>query len=194
MNKEIIRQEIEATKMKLAALEVLAGEDGEEKEAGKADTIKCPTCGSKVLKATGYCLKCKKKIGGGGDGKKEQKKEQKGKKEKSAAEEVVASLDEIADVLEKQGDPTLLKLAYELDKVSDVIEGKKEAATLEGDSDEPYMKEFFKAGLREGDSDESYMKEFNTDTSIELDDKTKKGQLGKDASDASVNLPYQISK
>jgi len=25
-------------------------------------TFKCPTCGTKVLKNTGYCLKCKKKV------------------------------------------------------------------------------------------------------------------------------------
>ena len=30
-----------------------------EKETG---TFKCPDCGSKVLKNTGYCLSCKKKV------------------------------------------------------------------------------------------------------------------------------------
>ena len=28
----------------------------------EAKTAKCPTCGSKYLVATGYCLKCKKKV------------------------------------------------------------------------------------------------------------------------------------
>jgi hypothetical protein len=28
---------------------------------GKAETIPCPKCGTKILKQTGYCLKCKKK-------------------------------------------------------------------------------------------------------------------------------------
>jgi len=190
MDKVIIMSEIEATRLKLAALEVLAGED---KEAGKAEMIKCPTCGGKVLKATGYCLKCKKKIGGPKkDDKKEDKKEAPKKKtEKEATEEVVASLDNIAGLLENQKDPELLKLAFEIDRVSDVIEGKKEAATLESDSDEAFMRKFFHAGAFETDKDEPYMKEFNTDTSDELAQKFKKNQLGKDA---STKLPYQIVK
>lgn len=211
MDKTTILAEIEATRLKLAALEVLAGEDGVEKEAGKAETIKCPDCGTKVLKATGYCLKCKKKVKGGDkkeedkeedkkdkkEDKKDKKEDKKDKKEdkkdnkKEAAEKIAESLDEIAGLLEAQNDPELLKLAYEIDKVADVIEGKKEASTLESDSDEPYMKQFFHAGARETDSDESYMKEFNTDTSTELKDKFQKKQLGKDA---SINLPYQIVK
>lgn len=190
MDKSVIMSEIEATRLKLAALEVLAGEEGTEKEAGKADTMKCPTCGTKVLKATGYCLKCKKKIKGGEkkEGKEEDKKED--KKEKEAALKVAESLDEIAGLLEAQNEPELMKLAYEIDKVSDVLEGKKEASTLESDSDEPYMKQYFHAGARETDSDEPYMKEFNEDTSTELKNKFQKNQLGKDAS----SLPYKIVK
>jgi DNA-directed RNA polymerase subunit RPC12/RpoP len=155
--------------------------------------IKCPTCGGKVLKATGYCLKCKKKIDAKGEDKKEAPKKEAPKKKtkKEAAEEVIASLDEIAALLESQKNPTLMKLAYEIDKVSDVIEGKREASTLESDSDEPFMKKFFHAGALETDKDESYMKEFNTDTSEELSQKFKKNQLGKDA---SVSLPYRIVK
>jgi hypothetical protein len=203
MDISVIKSEIEATRRKLAALQVLAGEDEKkdekedatEKEAGKADMIKCPDCGSKVLKATGYCLKCKKKIKGGEkkkeDDKKDDKKDiDKKKKEKEAAAKVAESLDEIAGLLESQNDPELTKLAYELDRVSDVLEGRKEASTLESDSDEPYMKQFFHAGARETDSDEPYMKEFNTDTSTELKDKFQKKQLGKDAS----SFPYQIVK
>lgn len=189
MDREIIMSEIKATYAKLAALEVLAGED---KEAGKADMIKCPTCGGKVLKATKYCLKCKKKIGDKDEEKKEDKKEAPKKKtKKEAAQEVIASLDAIAGLLEGQKDSTLMKLAYEIDKVSDVIEGKREASTLESDSDEPFMKKFFHAGALETDKDESYMKEFNTDTSDELSQKFKKNQLGKDA---SISLPYRIVK
>ncbi len=30
----------------------------------EAETFKCPDCGSKVLKQTGYCVSCKKKVGG----------------------------------------------------------------------------------------------------------------------------------
>jgi DNA-directed RNA polymerase subunit RPC12/RpoP len=205
MNKSVIMSEIESTRRKLAALQVLAGEeeneeetaDATEKEAGKADMIKCPDCGSKVLKATGYCLKCKKKIKGSEkkkdedkDDNKSDKKDDKKKKEKEAAAKVAVALDEIAGLLESQNNPELTKLAYELDRVSDVLEGRKEASTLESDSDEPYMKQYFHAGARETDSDESYMKEFNTDISTELKDKFQKKQLGKDAS----SLPYQIVK
>lgn len=201
MDKSMILKELDATRLKLAALEVLAGEDGTDKEAGKAEMIKCPDCGSKVLKATGYCLRCKKKIKGGekkddDKDKKEDKKDDKNdkkddKKEKEAAAKVAESLDEIAGLLEAQKDPELMKLAYEIDRVSDVLEGKKEASTLESDSDEPYMKQFFHAGAKQTDGDEPYMKTFNTDQTTELKDKFKGKQLGKDA---SVSLPYQIKK
>ena len=45
----------------------LAGEVEVEKEASdveakKYETFKCPECGTKVLKQTGYCVKCKKKV------------------------------------------------------------------------------------------------------------------------------------
>jgi hypothetical protein len=103
---------------------------------------------------------------------------------------IIASLDEIAGTLEAQKDFDLFKIAYEIDRVSDVLSGKKEAATLESDTDEKYMKEFFKAGMREGDSDEkAYMNAFNTDMSTELNNKYPNG-LGKDAS----AMPYQVKK
>lgn len=34
----------------------------DEEEIVEADTKKCPDCGSKYLVATGYCVKCKKKV------------------------------------------------------------------------------------------------------------------------------------
>jgi hypothetical protein len=202
MDKELVLKEIEATRAKLAALEVLAN-DGVDKEAGKAEMIKCPDCGGKVLKATSYCLSCKKKIGGEkkedkaedkkedkAEDKKEDKKEKEASTEKTAMESIVASLDEIAGTLEAQKDVELLKIAYQIDMVSEVLEGKREAATLESDSDEKFMKEHFKAGLLEGDADEKkYMGEYNTDTTKELSDKYPKG-LGKDAS----ALPYKVVK
>jgi hypothetical protein len=124
--------------------------------------------------------------------KKEEKKEEKkeASTEKTAMATIVASLDEIAGTLEAQKDPELTKIAFQIDMVSDVLEGKKEAATLESDADEKFMKEFFHAGTREADKDEKYMGEFNTDTSTELRDKFQKGQLGKDASE----LPYKVVK
>ena len=62
MDKQLIKKELEDTRKKLAALEVLAGEEDTTVKKEAAETMKCPTCGTKVLKATGYCLKCKKKI------------------------------------------------------------------------------------------------------------------------------------
>jgi hypothetical protein len=38
---------------------------------GKAETVPCPVCQTKILKQTGYCLKCKKKTLGGGGAEKE---------------------------------------------------------------------------------------------------------------------------
>lgn len=42
-----------------------------------AETFKCPECGTKVLKQTGYCVKCKKKVEKGGKGKKAAEEETK---------------------------------------------------------------------------------------------------------------------
>jgi DNA-directed RNA polymerase subunit RPC12/RpoP len=206
MNKETIKRELEATRKRLAALEVLAEDDDnndEDKECEckdkdatskeAAETFKCPYCGTKVLAKTGYCVKCKKKVKGGDkkeevEDKEDKKEEKKASAQKTAMETIVTSLDEIAGTLENQNDAELTKIAFQIDMVSDVLEGKKEAATLEGDADEKFMKAYFHAGTREADKDEKYMGEFNTDTSTELQDKAKKNQLGKDAS----AMPYRI--
>lgn len=42
--------------------EIEEGKDAGEEKTAKAETFKCPTCGTKVLKQTGYCVKCKKKV------------------------------------------------------------------------------------------------------------------------------------
>lgn len=89
--------------------------------------------------------------------------------EEEATNPITARLDKVASVLEAQEDEELKKLAFQVDLISDVIDGKKEASVLEGDADEAFMKEHFKAGLREGDKDEkAYMKEYNTDTTKEV--------------------------
>lgn len=88
---------------------------------------------------------------------------------KSAAEKIVEELDKIAGDLESQKDFELFKVAFQIDKVSDVLLGKKEAATLESDPDEKFMRQYFEAGLHEGDSDEKkYMGEFNTDNTTDV--------------------------
>jgi hypothetical protein len=188
MDEALLKKEIAATRKRLAALQVLAGEEESEKEEAQeegtskeaTETFECPKCGTKVLKKTGYCVKCKAKV---------KPKGSKEASEKTAAQKVAEQLDEIADLLESHDDPELMKLAYEIDEVSDSLDGKKTAAALESDSDEPYMKKYFRHGALEKDADEPYMKEFDEDISTELRNKQQKGQLGKEAS-----MPYKIRK
>ena len=207
---------------KVAAIDVLVGPEGVVKEA--AETVKCPKCGTKVLKKTGYCVKCKAKTLGKDDkdedkdedkkedkdegkkedkdeGKDEDKKEDKeedkdeDKKDKDSSEisQITEALDKVAGELEQMNDPDLFKIAYQLDQMSDILEGKKEARTIETDPPRDYMSKFFKGGLHEGDGDEkSYMGTFNKDLSeevIAVKDK-KDGNVKK----ASEKLPYKIVK
>ena len=48
--------------MAYAVAHMTEDEYGTRLAKGKAEMVECPTCGGKVLKATGYCLHCKKKI------------------------------------------------------------------------------------------------------------------------------------
>jgi len=185
MDKKALQEERTKLLEKAAAIDTLLDE-GTEKEA--AETMKCPTCGSKVLKATKYCVKCKKKIG-----EKAASEEEEGKTEETVEandnQTIVDQIDDIAETLEKQGDFELFKIAFQLDQVSDVLQGKKEAKTLESDPDEAYMKKYFQAGLREGDADEkSYMNEFNNDNTTEVE--RVPGNVSVEHKKASENLPY----
>lgn len=104
---------------------------------------------------------------------------------------VTKQLDKIAASLEESQDPELLRLALELDRVSDELDGtNKEASALESDKDEGYVKNHFKGGVEQSDKDEPYMKSFNTDKTEEVEKvKTQKGPIRK------ASLPYQkISK
>lgn len=104
--------------------------------------------------------------------------------ERTASEEVngvapiIDSLDKIAGELEETGDIELMKVAYGIDVVSDVLEGKKEAKVLEHDLDEKFMREYFKGGVREGEADEKkYMKQFDNDDSAAVENvKDKKSR------------------
>lgn len=79
---------------------------------------------------------------------------------------IIESLDKIAGELEETGDVELMKVAFGIDTVADVLEGKKEAKVLEMDLDEKFMKGYFKGGLLEGEADEKkYMKQFDNDDS-----------------------------
>lgn len=95
---------------------------------------------------------------------------------------IISELDKIAGELESKGDFELFKVAYQIDMVSDVLQGKKEASTLQNDPDEKFMKQYFEAGKHEGDSDENkYMNEFNTDNTKEV-----AGVAGKKSKTAST--------
>ena len=69
-------------------------------------------------------------------------------------------LDKIAEEIQK-GSP---ELALYIDKISDVIDGKKEASSLKYDADEArYMADRFNFKVRSREADEPYMDHFNND-------------------------------
>jgi hypothetical protein len=153
MNKNKIKEEIEQIKNKLVSLEQLLSdkvdEEDEEEEKEKKEE-------------------------------KEEEEEKEGKgKDKDEIKEVLASLDKVAEILENYNTPEMLKLAFEIDKIADELEGK-DASALKYDKDEPYMEKHFKGGVIEKDKDEDYLKEFNTDISEEVEkayDKSKEASL-----------------
>lgn len=76
------------------------------------------------------------------------------------AKEYTGQLDKIADALQ-EGSP---ELALQIDKISDVIEGKKEASSLKYDADEArYMADRFNFKVRSREADEPYMDHYNND-------------------------------
>ena len=103
------------------------------------------------------------------------------KKEDKDASAVIDELDSIAGELEASKDYDLFKVAYQLDQIADVLEGKKSAATLESDTDEKFMREAFQWKIHQKDADEKYMQSFSTDKTEEV----KK---------AYSNKPYGIVK
>ena len=74
------------------------------------------------------------------------------------AKDYTERLDKIAGEVEKISP----EIALQIDMVSDVIEGKKEASTLKFDADEArYMANRFNYNVRQREADEPYMDEFN---------------------------------
>lgn len=162
MNKETLKKEREALKKKLAALEVLMGDESDED---------LPTTSESATSES-----------------EEDEVEARGFLDDDHGASVTESLDNIAGELEKEKDPELFKIAYQLDQISDILEGKREASAIISEPDESYMKAYFKAGLREGEADEkSYMNEFNTDVSKEVESVKDK----KNGKEASEKRPYQ---
>jgi len=174
MDKEALMNEYVSLREKLAAIETLLDVDASDsKEA--AGSLACPHCGwdKPMLAKTKFCAKCHKKVTPvpAGKGKKGDKKEKDANDELdlSSTEKIVEALDGVAESLEQENTPELMKVAFELDKIADMLEGKsKTAKTLMSDSDEAYMKSHFSPKVIEKDSDEKYMAEFNTDVSQEV--------------------------
>lgn len=102
----------------------------------------------------------------------------------ASTKDIVAALEVVAGDLEAENDSELFKIAYQIDSICDVLEGK-EGATLLGDPDEAYMKKYFKGDVLKSDSDEGYMKH-----DMQGDDTDQiKGILKKKASEQP---PYQV--
>jgi hypothetical protein len=73
------------------------------------------------------------------------------------AKEYTEKLDKIAEEVEKLNPA----VALQIDMISDVIEGKKEATTLKFDPDEAwYMQNRFNFDTRKRDADEQYMDDY----------------------------------
>ena len=74
------------------------------------------------------------------------------------AKELTERLDKLADEVQTINPA----MALQIDKISDVIEGKKEASTLKFDADEAwYMQGRFNTDVRKRDADENFMTEYN---------------------------------
>ena len=74
------------------------------------------------------------------------------------AQEFSERLDKIAEEVQKDNP----FIALQIDKISDVLEGKKDASTLKFDSDEAwYMQNRFNYDVRKREADEPYMAEYN---------------------------------
>jgi hypothetical protein len=74
------------------------------------------------------------------------------------AQQYTEKLDKIADEVQK----TSPELAYQIDMISDVFEGRREASSLKFDADEArYMANRFDYRVRSREADEPYMDEYN---------------------------------
>jgi len=96
------------------------------------------------------------------------------------AAEYTERLDKIAEEIEKVSP----EMALYVDKISDVIDGRKEASTLKFDADEArYMADRFNNKVRSREADEPYMDSFNKDD-FEQVMRAKKNPI-------PVGAPYQ---
>jgi hypothetical protein len=92
-------------------------------------------------------------------------------------------MDKIAEEIEKLNPA----IALQIDMLSDVIEGKKEATTLKFDPDEAwYMQNRFNFDVRKRDADEQFMDDYNKSNYEQVIDVRKNPVPIKKAS-----VPYQ---
>jgi hypothetical protein len=99
------------------------------------------------------------------------------------AKEFTERLDKIAEEVEHLNPA----IALQIDMISDVIEGKREASTLKFDSDEAwYMQNRFNSDVRKREADEPYMDQFNKNNFEQVIDVKKNPVPVKKAS-----VPYQ---
>ncbi len=79
------------------------------------------------------------------------------------------------------------EMAFEIDKISDVIDGRREATTLKYDPDESgYMSGRFNYNVRKREADEPYVENFNKSNFEQVIDAQKNPVAIKKAS-----VPYQ---
>jgi len=100
------------------------------------------------------------------------------------AQEYTERLDKIAEEVEKISP----EAALQIDMISDVIEGKRDASTLKFDADEArYMKDRFNFDTRKRDADEPFMDEYKASDFEQVSRIHDKPESIKKAS----SLPYQ---
>jgi len=198
MDKEALRKEAASLSKKLDALKVLLDDEGDgddveacEKFAGSKKGPGVPD-GTGPFGGTDECQMSKKESGKEPEepGEDESKESEKSKEEPETAEaSVVGAIDEIAEMVEKEArdkeDLDLFRIAFQLDCVSDYLSGEKDAAVLQSDPDEDFMRKAFHAGAPEKDADEPYMKEYDTDLTTQV-----AGVVGKTA----ASLPYPVKR
>lgn len=192
MDKEMLRREANDLCKKLNALKVLLSDDKDEKEDEEKNETPSEETNDKDAGS--------KKGPGIPDGTGPKAGTPECQKSDAVPEEacdktVLASLDEIAGMVEKEArdknDMDLFRIAYQIDCVSDYLSGAKDASTLQQDPDEDYMRKAFKSGVNEHDADENYMKEFNNDNTKETSRVV--GNVSVQHKQAS-ELPYRVKK
>jgi hypothetical protein len=102
------------------------------------------------------------------------------------ADQYTERLDKVADELQNVSP----ELALQVDIISDVIDGKREATSLKYDADEArYMKNRFNYDVRSRESDEPYMDLFNKSDFEQVMREKKNPQPIRTAS-----APYRVVK